>query len=263
MPASQLNTTTLSEALAADTNNFTVASTASISVGDLIVCRNEAMIVQSIPVSGRVTVSRGWSGTLAVAQPTGQRIFTGTPDLFKSLYNAAIGIVGDNGTLPQYLTPGNRATDGAGNVYILVDLTATCYSGTTVKISNDGLYTAAPLVGGVQGPVGLLVEQGTSAQYAWAQIFGYNSYAQDATATSDATSAYVPCAATSVSTPDVGMAAISPTSTDQYLINGMFIVGIATSSTTSATSATGTAVPVFLNYPYALAWKVNVIAPTT
>ena len=43
--------------------------------------------------------------------------------------DAAIGLVGDSGYIPDYCLPGARATDGAGNEYVIVDLTATFYSG--------------------------------------------------------------------------------------------------------------------------------------
>lgn len=264
MAVAQFNTSTLSEALDAGTNDFTVGSTANISVGNLLVIEKEAVKVQAIPVSGRVQVMRGVNGTIARAHASGTRFFIGAADLFKRNRDSLLAMVGDSGNFPDYLLPGQTAVDGKGNKYILVDFTATVYGGVTVKISNDGLYTAAPLVGGDQGNVGLTVDGGgTSGQYGWAQIYGYNSYAQDSTVTSAADSTYVPVAASSISTPDTGMAAISPTSTDQFLIHGMWIVGAATTATTSATSATGVAVPVFLNYPYVNKWKENVIAPTT
>ena len=65
-----------------------------------------------------------------------------------------------------------------------------------------------------------------------------------------------PSAATSNSSPDVGLAAVAATSfssilgAGQYVIHGMYITGVATTATTSATSATGVAVPVFLDRPF-------------
>jgi len=256
MAVAQLNTSTLSEALTAETNDFTVGSTANITVGQLLVIAGtggqEAVKVQEIPVSGRVKVMRGVNESKARKHASGARFFIGDHDDFQRIKDSAFALVGDSGDFPEYLLPGQRAKDGAGNEYVLLNLTATVYGGSTVLISNDGLFTAAPLVGGNQGAVALLVEPGTSDQLAWGQIYGYNAYAQDSTVTSAATSAYHPLAATSVSTPDVGLAvtAFSSTALQAYLIEGMFIVGAATTATTSATSATGVAVPVFLNYPF-------------
>jgi hypothetical protein len=97
--------------------------------------------------------------------------------------------------------------------------------------------------------VGITVEQNSSAQYAWAQIFGANAYAQLGSGSSAATSVSYPMAASSVSTPDVGLVAIG-TSVETVVINGMFFTGAATTATTSATSATGMSIPVWLNYPH-------------
>ena len=251
MSVPYLNTSTLSEAVSDDINEFTVASTSNITVGDLIVLRGEAMHVRAIPVSGRVVVRRGYQGTRAISHKSGARFFIGSPDKFKAIKDHAMATVGASGTFPDFLLPGQRATDSDGNEYIMVDLTATCYSGTTVSISLDGLYTATQAAGGAQGPVGLTVEEGTSNTYVWAQIYGYNSYAQETINASAGTSAYIACAVTTASTPSVGLAALdAATTTGVYLIHGMWIVGVATSTVTSATSSTGLAYPVFLNYPY-------------
>lgn len=250
MAATSLNTTTLSEALTKSTSEFTVASTANISVGNLLVVREEAMKVQEIPVSGRVKVMRGVNGTVARAHASGQRLFIGSPEKFQAIRESLTSLVGNSGTYPEYPLPGQRAKDGAGNEYVLVDLTATLYGGSTVAISNDGLFTASALKGGAhQGPVGLLVEPGTSDQSVWAQIYGYNSYAQVKTTAAFTSAAYC-MATTTVSTPDVGLAPLETlTTAAQYFIHGMFIVGAGTSQT-SATSMTGQTAPVFLNYPY-------------
>ena len=255
-----LNSTTLSEDITSETKQFTVASTANITVGNLLAIRGRAGLemvkVTEIPVSGSVKVNRGVSGTRALAHSALVNIYIGAPDKFTTIAgsspNQFIRLQGVPGAFPDYALPGTKVIDGAGNEYILVELAATAYAGTTVLISTSGLFTAAPLVGGDQGPVGLLVEPGTSDQYVWAQVYGQNSYAQESTASSGATSADIAVAATSVSTPDVGLVAYTVTSTsaDRYRIYGMFIRGAATTATTSATSATGVAVPVFLNYPY-------------
>lgn len=268
MAATALNTTTLSEALTSESNEFNVGSTTNISAGNILVVRNEAMKVQEVPISGRVKVMRGVGGTQARAHASGQRLFIGSPDAFKAIKDSLTALTGNSGTYPDYLLPGQRAKDGSGNEYIMVDLTATTYSGTTVRISTDGLFTATVLSGGEQGPVGVTMEGGTSDQYVWAQIYGYNAFAQDSVGDSAGSSGLLALAASSNSTPDVGLAAVAATSHSsvagaaQYVIQGMFIVGSATTATTSASSATGVAYPVFLNYPYVTGYA-RVTAPTS
>lgn len=249
MAVTGFNTTTLSEALTAETNDFTVNSTANITAGDLLVIRNEQVKVLAIPVSGRVQVKRGINGTEARAHPTGHRLFIiANPEDTKVNTKGQLAMVGASGNFPDYLFPGQRATDGAGREYILVQLSTAMFSGATVSISLDGLFTASKLLSTSQGPVGVLVEEATSNQYAWAQIYGENAYAQEI-GDSAATSSYF-AVASSASTPDVGLSAVALSSTEQPFIYGMFITGAATTATTSASSATGVAVPVFLNYPY-------------
>jgi len=257
MAVNVLNSTTLSAALDNEAVGFAVASTTNISAsfdGDnILVVRGEAMKVVAVddPASGYEKVIRGWNGTKASAHASGTRVWIGTSNDFKAIKDHATALVGNAGTFPDYLLPGQRATDANGNEYVMVELTATCYSGTTVVISVDGNFTAAQAAGGTQGPIGLTVEQGSSDQFVWAQIYGYNSYAQETIGASAASSAYIAAPATTASTPSVGLAVISTTtSVPAYIIHGMFVVGAATSTVTSATSATGLAVPVFLNYPY-------------
>lgn len=258
-----LNSTTLSEALTASQEKFTVGSTTNITAGTSMgviqgTAGLEAIFFDAVPVSGTVEVQRGHAGTKALAHPSGSRVFIGDPDAFKTvadLYNAAntrIALVGSPGEFPDYALPGTRARDGMGNEYIMVELTATAYSGTTVVISKDGNFTAVQAVGGTQGSIGVTVEEGTSDQYVWAQVYGYNSYAQ-IDASSAASSGYIVVPATSVSTPSVGLAVLATPTTDAaYVIHNMFIVGSASTGTTSATSATGNSIPVWLNYPYTL-----------
>src|SRR3972149_6425524 len=271
MAATAFNTTTLSEALIAETAEFAVASTANIVAKDLLVIRGEVVKVQAVPVSGRVQVMRGVQGTAARAHASGQRVFIiANPEDTKTNTAGQWAVVGASGVYPDYLFPGQRARDGAGNEYILCEFSAVAYSGTTVLISQDGLYTAAVLSSGEQGSVGILVEGVTSDQYAWVQVYGYNSYAQESQGDSAVSSLSLACAASSNSTPDVGLAVLAASSftsavlpAHQYLIEGMFVVGSATTATTSAASATGVAVPVFLNYPYVKRVTVETITNIT
>lgn len=259
MPVTYLNSSTLSEALDKEKVEFAVGSTANISVGDLLVITDsvpEACRVRGIPISGRVQVIRGANGTEARSHLSGAKFWIGSPEKFKAIRDNMVAVLGNPtyGNLPDYVLPGLRARDARGNEFIMVDATASVYGGVTVAISNDGAYTAAVLDAGVsQGAVGLMVEEATSDQWAWAQIYGYNSYAQRVGGTTGITSASVPIATTIVSTPSVGLETtdvINGTSDGVWLIRGMFIVGGGSSAVTSASSAVGYAVPVFLNYPY-------------
>jgi hypothetical protein len=249
MPATYLNTSTFSEAVSKDANEFTVAATTNISVGSLLVANGEVFKVQAIPVSGRVVVRRGYEGTRALQHKSGARFFIGDPDDFKAIKDNAAALIGANGTYPDFCLPGTRAKDAAGNEFIMVDLTATLYGGSTIAISNDGNFTGGALKGGAhQGAVGVLVEPGTSNQYVWAQIYGLNSYATVKT-TAAFTSASLATATTTVSTPDVGLAPAALSTVASYFIHGMHIVSAGTSQT-SATSTPGQYGSVWLNYPY-------------
>lgn len=255
MAVDMLNTTTLSEALTTETSDFTVASTTNIVADQLLVVGGEAMKVQSIPVSGRVKVYRGFTGTKAVPHASGDRAFIGDPTDFTTIKENAVKLLGDAGVLPDYLLPGQRAFDSKGNEYVMVELSQTSYAGTTVLISRDGNYTAIPLFLGLNGSVGVTAEAGTSDQYVWAQVYGRHAHAQLVGGSSLATSTGVLQPASSVSTPAVGLFAgtTSLASSVQHgQIYGMHIVGACSSATTSATSATGYFAPVWLNYPFVM-----------
>lgn len=260
MAATAFNTTTLSEALDSSVNEFTVASTANITAGDLLVIRDEVFKVQSVPSSGRVKGIRGVQGSEARAHKSGQRVFIiqNNHDL-KQTTKGQLAVVGASGTYPDFLFPGQRARDGAGNEFILCEFSAVTYTGTTVLISNDGNFNATVVTLGDQGSVGVTVEEMTSDQYGWVQIYGYNAYCQEVSGDSGVSSGYLACVTTVNSTPDVGMVAVAPTTftsaTIQHgqTIRGMFIVGASSSlsgGTSSAASFTGSSVPVFLNYPW-------------
>lgn len=248
-----LSTTTLSEALDASTTNFTVASTTNITAGQLLVANGEALDVQAVddPSSGYVKVRRGSSGTKAISHANSERVFIGNHHDFKAIRESAVALVGDSGVFPDYMLPGQEASDAKGNTYVLVEMTTVVYSGTTCVISVDGNYTAAILATGTHGSVGIATEQATSDQYTWLLRKGYYSAALEAGGTSAGSSAYFPVAATSVSTPAAGMAVVvTSNATLGFTIHGMFIAGAAVSTTTSTTSNTGITVPVFLNYPW-------------
>jgi hypothetical protein len=135
----------------------------------------------------------------------------------------------------------------------MVDLTFSGYTGAGVLISRDGLFTAKALASGDAGSVGVLAEEGTSAQMAWAQIYGAADVVQLVGGSSLVTSTGIFQPATSVSSPAVGILGrtTSQASTDQSThIYGIFPTSAATTATTSATSATGLRCSAWLNYPF-------------
>ena len=262
MAVSALNTTTLTNAIAAGDSEFVVGSTTNIAAGTLLVFAGtgglEVARCASIPISGRVIVRRGVEGTVARAHPASALIYLGTPDVFKTIKETATALVGDSGALPDYLLPGSRARDGAGNEYVMVDSTASIVLGATVLISKDGLFTAQVLDADLgSGPVGILVEAATSNQWTWAQVFGFNAHAKMTGGSSLATSLGELQASSDVSTPSVGLLGRSSSQrTSDYaanaLIYGMFLTGAASTASTSASSETGYFAPVWLNYPYVI-----------
>lgn len=253
MAVAQLNTATLSEALDSGTPEFAVSSTSNIVAGNILVCRGEAIKVQAVPSSGRVQVQRGYNGTVARPQPSGLTFYIGTPDQFKAILTSANAVVGPSGTLPDYMIPGSRAKDDAGNEYVLVDSTFAAFNGVAVLISRDGLYTATALASGNAGSVGIMAEEATSAQYGWAQIYGAKSYAQYTSGSSLATSTGIIQPATSASVPAGGLLGRTTSQASSEAITrvfGLYPTSAVTTATTAATSATGFQGSVWLNYPF-------------
>lgn len=259
MAVNYLNSSTLSEALTKDTQDFTVASTANITAGQLLAIMGtgglEVVKVQSIPISGRVLVMRGVAGTVARPHISGEKFFIGDPDDFAQVRDNAAALLGNSNALPEYCLPGTRAVDGAGNEYVMVDLTQTVVPGATVLISKDGEYSAAVLTSTGVGPVGVMAEDATSDQFAWAMIKGFTSV-KLVGGSSLVTSLGEFGGATSVSSPSVGLLGRSSSqrSSDYHAasdVNGMFPVSAATTASTSASSETGLRCSAWLNYPYA------------
>jgi hypothetical protein len=261
MAVNVLNTSTLSEAFSKDANEVTVASTSNVLVGNWLLIAGtgglEAVRVQEIPVSGRVKVLRGQGGTRARAHASGTKFYIGDPDDFQSRKAGIVaGVAADASDFDDYLLPGLRYTDGAGNEFILVELTATVVPGATVLISKDGNYTAGFRTSAGVGPVGVVVENSSSDQYAWAQVYGANAHVKLVGGSSLVSSLGEFGGATSVSTPAVGLLGRSSSQrSSAYLeastIYGMFPTSAASTASTSASSETGLFCAAFLNYPYA------------
>lgn len=252
MPAvDYIPNTTLSSAITATQTSFKVASASAILTTDIAVIDGEVCEIYSVDTATNIIgVRRGCGGTAAAPHRASAPVFYASGSRWQSLAVSAPGFLGNGFPCP---TPGSRATDGAGNIWVLVDATTTIYDRSTVIISGDGLYTASIAAGGSQGAVGVTLNKATSDQWVWAQVYGFCPNAQETVGDSAGTSAVLPVAATTPSTPSVGLAVAAASSVGRYYINGMFITGIATTATTSATSSTGVAYPVFLNFPYAVA----------
>lgn len=257
------NSTALNGAITALDNEFAVDSTSNISVGQVLAIQGSAGLelvkVQEIPVSGRVKTLRGVNSTRALAHPDDTRVFIGDHDDFITVPGSSpsefIRLTGSPGELPDYALPGTRARDGAGNEYVLVELTATVVPGATVLISKDGNFTAAVLTDAGVGSVGVMAEGASSDQYAWAQIFGKVAHVKLVGGSSLVTSLGEFGGATSVSTPAVGLLGRSSSQrSSDYLaastIYGMFPTSAASTASTSASSETGLFCSAWLQYPY-------------
>lgn len=179
---------------------------------------------------------------------------------------AAVGQTSDVQTTPYTPQLGSKAVDVDGNVYVLVDMTGTFYSGCLVQILDD--YTAAAAGTTGRGACGITVSSGTSDNAAWVQIYGKvqvqlgasgpsPSDAANGPTTLDTSAATKFILATSATTPATGISWVSdPSSLDgKYMISGMRVAdsfdptSYVTNGATSATSATGNRCLVFLNYP--------------
>lgn len=256
--------TTISSAMTATQTNIRLTATTSVVDGRVIKVGAELMKVStSESIANPIPVIRGWNGTQARAHAILDVAWHGDADDFRSLRESAdtIGLTGSGGVLPDFAVPGTSAWDSTGREFLAVQTTEVSYAGTTHVVSMDGLYSTTILAAGAQGPVGIAMEQTSSDEVTWLLVKGRYATAQEAGGTSGATSLYVCVAATSVSTPEAGLAVrVASTSDVEQQIYGMFITGVATSATTSATSATGVAVPVFLNYPYTYGFATTIMS---
>lgn len=173
------------------------------------------------------------------------------------------GNTSDVYTTPFPHTLGTQMPDAAGNRYIFCDSTATIYGRQPVMINSD--FTISPIAVTGRGPVGVACSQSTSDNGVWVQIYGKclmqiiksGVSASDAAngpttlGTSAATQFWIP---TSVTSP----AAFRWTTGNTSLSSGMIIRGITiaqdaapgdVSAQTSSTSASGSEISVFLNFP--------------
>lgn len=259
MAVAAIPNTTLSAALARPSNTdqalkLSVVSAASITTAMILVVDNEVLKVQDVDTVGNfVYARRGVNGSEPFAHASGARVYYATPETWQTLRDQSMSVIGNNGALPQYLMPGQRGFDGSGREFILLDLTFTAYSGVSVLISRDGLYTASALTSASYGSVGVMVEEGTSNQFAWAQIWGPVAYLQYTSGSSLATSTGIIQPATTATVP-VG-AVLGRTTSQASSEYGARIIGMqptsaVTTATTAATSATGFSGSAWLHYPF-------------
>jgi hypothetical protein len=250
--------TTFAENIDREVGEFNLTTTTGLTVGMILVTPGEIMRVRAIPTAGRVSVRRGHEGTFAGPHDSGETVWFGAASDYAQIKDNAMRTFGMS-KFPDICIPGARGTDVRGYEYILVDCTATMVPGATVLISKDGNFTASVLTQAGQGNVGILVEDGTSNQWAWAMIRGITR-AKLGGGSSLMTSTGVLVAATSVSTPAVGLvglttsqaaSSLGPGATSAF-IYGMWPTSATSTASTSATSETGYFTTVWMEYPFVI-----------
>lgn len=251
--------TTFSAAFDSDAVDISLTSTTGLTTDMILVTGVEIMRVRDIPVAGRVIVRRGQSGTPAGPHNSGETVFFGLPSSYAQLKDFSLRLFGPTFKMPDICIPGSRGIDVRGYEYMLVDSTATIVPGATVLISKDGNFTASVLTAAGAGNVGILMENATSDQWAWAMIRGLHTHAKLTGGSSLLTSTGLLRASTEVSTPAVGLrgATTSGTTGTSVLIGAtggeiyrMWPAGAYSSASTSATSETGAYVAVWMDYPF-------------
>jgi hypothetical protein len=249
--------TTFAEAVDKETGEFNLTTTTGVTKGMILVTGVEIMYIRAIPVAGRVSVQRGYQGTFAGPHNSGETVYFGSPADFALIKDNALRMFGPSVKLPDICIPGARGIDMRGYEYILVDSTATIVPGATVLISKDGNFTASVLTSAGAGNVGVLVEDATSDQWAWAMIRGLHTHVKLGSGSSLLTSTGVFAAASSVSTPAVGLIGLTTSlggtslmATTPGVVFRMWPASSWTSASTSATSETGGYASAWLDYPF-------------
>lgn len=260
MPFTYTGSTTFAEAVDKEVVEFNLATTTGVVKGSILVTGREVMQVRAIPVSGRVSVRRGYQGSHAGPHNSGETVFFGAPSDFAQIKDNALRLFGSDAHVPDICIPGVRGTDVRGYEYVLVDATATIVPGATVLISKDGNFTASVLTQAGQGSVGVLMEDATSNQWVWAMIRGLHTHVKLGGGSSLLTSTGVLVAATSVSTPAVGLiglttsqaaSSLGPGATSAFVYR-MWPASAWSSASTSATSETGGYCSVWMEYPFVI-----------
>jgi len=249
--------TTFAEAVDREVVEFNLTTTTGVTVGMILVTPGEIMQVRAIPVAGRVSVLRGYQGSFAGPHNSGETLYFGNPSDYAQIKDSTDRLFGPSFKLPDVCIPGVRGIDMRGYEYILVDSTATIVPGATVLISKDGTFTASVLTSAGAGSVGILMEDATSNQWAWAMIRGLHTHVKLGSGSSLMTSTGVLAAASSVSTPAVGLIGLTTSvggtslmATTPSVIYRMWPTSAVSSASTSATSETGAFCSAWLEYPF-------------
>jgi hypothetical protein len=249
--------TTFAEAVDKETGEFNLTTTTGVTKGMILATSSEIMVVRAIPVAGRVSVTRGSGGSFSGPHNSGETVYFGSPADFAQIKDNTLRMFGPSFKVPDICIPGARGIDMRGYEYILVDSTATIVPGATVLISKDGNFTASVLTQAGAGNVGILMEDATSDQWAWAMIRGLHTHVKLGGGSSLLTSTGVFAAATSVSTPAVGLIGLTTSlggsslmATSAAVVFRMWPASAWTSASTSATSETGGYASAWLEYPF-------------
>ncbi len=251
--------TTFSAAVTTDAVEVNLTTTTGVTVGMILVTGVEIMRVRDIPVAGRAIVTRGHSGTPAGPHNSGETVYFGLPSSYAQIKDNSLALFGPSFKMPDICIPGSRGVDVRGYEYILVDSTASIVPGATVLISKDGNYTASVLTAAGAGNVGILMEDATSNQWAWAMIRGLHTHAKLVGGSSLMTSTGLLRASTEVSTPAVGLRGATTSGTTGTTVTlgatggevfRMWPASAYSSASTSATSETGAYCAVWMDYPF-------------
>lgn len=254
--------TTFAEAVDREVVEFNLTTTTGCTRGMILVTAGEIMQVRAIPVAGRVSVRRGYQGSFAMPHNSGETVYFGNPSDYAQLKDYTLRLFGPSFKLPDVCIPGVRGIDVRGYEYILVDCTATIVPGATVLISKDGNFTASVLTSAGQGNIGILMEDATSDQWAWAMIRGLHTHVKLVGGSSLMTSTGYFQGSTVVSTPAVGLVGLTTSQTTGTSLSSIASFGTGpsiyrmwpasawSSASTSATSETGGYAAAWLEYPF-------------
>jgi hypothetical protein len=249
--------TTFASAVSREDVDIALTTTTGVTKGMILATGVETMLVRAVPVAGRVIVRRAVQGTPSGPHSNGETVFFGLPSDFAQIKDNALRLFGESVKVPDICIPGVRGIDVRGYEYILVDSTATIVPGATVLISKDGNFTASVLTSAGAGNVGVLMEDATSDQWAWAMIRGRHEHVKLGSGSSLLTSTGVFAMASSVSTPAVGLIGLTTSlggtslmATSPGVVYRMWPASSWTSASTSATSETGGYAAAWLEYPF-------------
>ena len=152
-----LGSTTLSAAIAANQQTFSVASATNISVSPATAIYVDQELMYVLSVSGtRITVARGQNGTAAVAHPSGAYVLSGRPDMF-----VTVAPKGACTTASTYVTPVVNVI--TGYQYLCSTVTLTWVPGFNNPEPAEATATVASAAGAITPSGPLFTVSGTAA----------------------------------------------------------------------------------------------------